>query len=102
VATGARTELVFSFAPPSEPPRAGDLAYFGVEEWVEARSTVVLKGGDPPVSGVGVDDLAVQITLRARLLPPTPTRFAKVVEPETAVDDAAAEGEDKPGEDEVD
>ena len=59
----------FAFAPPAEAPKAGDLAFFGLEEWVEATSVVSLKGGDPAPPG---GERIVAVRLRCRLLPPAP------------------------------
>ena len=69
VASGARVAATFAFAPPAEAPKAGDLAFFGLEEWVEATSVVSLKGGDPAPPG---GERIVAVRLRCRLLPPAP------------------------------
>jgi hypothetical protein len=96
VSSGEKTIVSFSFQPPSEAPKPGDLAQFGIEEWVEATCVCSLKGGDPVVvPSEGSDAMDVQLTLRCRLLPPLPEMFKKVEEEETA--EETTEDKDEPG-----
>lgn len=90
VAAGARVAATFTFAPPAEAPRPGDLAFFGAQEWVEAECALSLKGGEPaPREGGGERRVAVK--LRCRLLPPLPETRAEKRGTEDGASDAEAE-----------
>jgi hypothetical protein len=67
VEVGARKPVVFTFAPPTE-VRVGDLAYFGLGEWMEAVVVCRLKGGVP--APAERDGREVRVTVRCYLEPP--------------------------------
>ena len=76
VEAGRRKSVTFTFAPPKE-VQVGDLAYFGLGEWMQTVVVARLKGGVP--APAGAEGREVRVTVRCYL------------EPEAA---AAGEGED--------
>ena len=89
VAAGERVAVAFTFAPP-EKVRPGDLAWFGLKEWVTTTTRVTLKGGDPAHEE---DGKAITLTLRCELTPWKPGEREAVEAERRAAEEAAAAAE---------